>query len=574
MNATKTKMLGWTWALACAGLLAACDTSEEGGGEGGSGGGGGGEENDLGVGGGAGGGLSGGTPAGGAPSGGAPAGGEPSGGTPAGGEPSGGIPAGGEPAGGAPAGGEAPPQCTLDVECPQPGAPNCSGVCLDGVCDIQCEEPPPQCDEERACPPNAVCRDGVCVPVEPCVCPEIFAPVCGADGQTYGNACEAECAGVEIVAMGECGAGVCPDPNDPAVTYVSDDPEMCQVILFRCEPGQEAFSNECGCGCIDAPVCICPAVFAPVCGEDGQTYGNACEAECAAVPVAYDGECVEVPCVCAAVFAPVCGEDGQTYGNACEAECAAVPVAYDGECRNEGCICPAVVAPVCGEDGRTYGNACEAACVMVPVAYDGECQGAGACPDPNDPRVSYVGDSPEQCAAIDFLCAEGAEYFFSDCGCGCILPPPVEECICPRIFAPVCGENGQTYANECLAACVRVAVAYDGECRAVDPACPDPNDPNVRYVAETPEQCQVVRFFCEADEELFSNECGCGCVRIPQRACAEGEIRTPEGECRAACRGDQECRRGTVCNAAEVCLNDPNCPMCDVCAGWCVAAVQ
>ena len=38
------------------------------------------------------------------------------------------------------------------------------------------------------------------------------------------------------------------------------------------------------------------------------------------------------------------------------------------------------------------------------------------------------------------------------------------KCGCPQIFSPVCGVDGNTYPNACLAACAGVAVASTGAC--------------------------------------------------------------------------------------------------------------
>jgi hypothetical protein len=39
--------------------------------------------------------------------------------------------------------------------------------------------------------------------------------------------------------------------------------------------------------------CVCPTIYAPVCGVNGVTYGASCNASCAGVAVAYQGVCVD-----------------------------------------------------------------------------------------------------------------------------------------------------------------------------------------------------------------------------------------------------------------------------------------
>ena len=145
-----------------------------------------------------------------------------------------------------------------------------------------------QCADGSFCnfPVEAACGSfdapGVCEPI-PQVCFEIFAPVCGCDGETYANSCFAAAAGVSVSATGEC----------------EPPPQLCGS---RGLPGCDAdsfcsFPAEANCGRADAPgTCAvrpqaCIQLFKPVCGCDGKTYGNSCNAASAGVSVAFDGSC-------------------------------------------------------------------------------------------------------------------------------------------------------------------------------------------------------------------------------------------------------------------------------------------
>jgi hypothetical protein len=236
----------------------------------------------------------------------------------------------------------------------------------------------------------------------PKACTQVFDAVCGCDSKTYSSACLAASVGAAVAHRGACES---PQPKACTSDVDCTTDSYCQLKAGTCK----------GTGSCSPRPQICPAVYEPVCGCDGHTYSNGCEASVAGANINYTGPCLLPGPACSTGGTPACPGLGSCVDDPTD------PCSTQG-----GTSCPGVCQ-------------CQTIATCVPGTHFDRSGAVCACvPDPPDP-----------CAT-------------TDCGPGTRCEVQNGKPVCAPMPGPLCGTTicapGQICCNPTCGLCVAPGV--------------------------------------------------------------------------------------------------------------------